>query len=325
MPEIKISQLSTLAEMTDAAVVPVVEGSETKKITGLALKRHIGNANIVPTQDDTFSLGNTGNVWNRIHANVIDASGIVVENSINANVIVSDTLVVNSNVSANTVTSESISVDSSIITDTIISNSIISNDGASLAATSNNQVIIERDNGTSLRFRGKNLDDDNVITYAGIFSNEVYGATPATKTRLLIGSNENASLELQTSNEMRISAVDDNTGGGKVRIASGNGSGTPHAIEFHPGTEAEVDNLVAKIDNDGLQVTGNTTVSEELSALILKTSPVLFNELANASVAGAGARAFISDADDVAFGSVVGGGGANSMPVFSNGTNWLIG
>jgi hypothetical protein len=70
---------------------------------------------------------------------------------------------------------------------------------------------------------------------------------------------------------------------------------------------------------------GRTTVDGELLASILKTSPVLLSELPNPAAVGAGARAFVSDANDTAFGSVANGGGANNIPVFSNGTNWLIG
>lgn len=261
MSEVKISQLDTLADMTDTAVIPVVEGGETKKVAGSALRKHVGNANIVPTANNSFFLGNSSNIWNGIHANTVTTSFIFIQDTVTANDIIGDSLAVNTSVNANSIISNTLVVNSDISAETITCNTIVSN----------------------------------------------------------------ASLEMQTSNELRLSAVDDNTGGGKVRIASGNGGGTPYAIEFHPGTQAEVDNLVAKIDNDGLEVNGTVLVSDELSASILKTSPVLLSELANASVAGAGARAFISDAETSSFGSAVAGGGANIMPVFSNGIDWLIG
>ena len=44
-----------------------------------------------------------------------------------------------------------------------------------------------------------------------------------------------------------------------------------------------------------------------------------------AATAGAGARAFVSDANATTFASVVAGGGANGVPVYSDGTNWRIG
>lgn len=44
-----------------------------------------------------------------------------------------------------------------------------------------------------------------------------------------------------------------------------------------------------------------------------------------AATAGAGARAFVTDANATTFLSTVAGGGANKVPVVSDGTNWLIG
>jgi hypothetical protein len=44
-----------------------------------------------------------------------------------------------------------------------------------------------------------------------------------------------------------------------------------------------------------------------------------------AATAGAGARAFVTDANATTFASVVAGGGANGVPVYSDGTNWRIG
>jgi len=51
------------------------------------------------------------------------------------------------------------------------------------------------------------------------------------------------------------------------------------------------------------------------------------NLLANAPAAtvGAGARAVVTDASATTFSSIVGGGGANVVPVYSDGTNWRIG
>jgi hypothetical protein len=47
--------------------------------------------------------------------------------------------------------------------------------------------------------------------------------------------------------------------------------------------------------------------------------------LVAAATAGAGARAVVTDANATTFHSVVAGGGANVVPVFSDGTNWRIG
>jgi hypothetical protein len=47
--------------------------------------------------------------------------------------------------------------------------------------------------------------------------------------------------------------------------------------------------------------------------------------LPSAATSGAGARAFVSDANATTFASTVAGGGANKVPVYSDGTNWKIG
>lgn len=47
--------------------------------------------------------------------------------------------------------------------------------------------------------------------------------------------------------------------------------------------------------------------------------------LPSAVTSGVGARAFVSDANATTFASTVAGGGANKVPVYSDGTNWKIG
>lgn len=47
--------------------------------------------------------------------------------------------------------------------------------------------------------------------------------------------------------------------------------------------------------------------------------------LPSAETSGVGARAFVSDANATTFASTVVGGGANKVPVYSDGTNWKIG
>ena len=59
-----------------------------------------------------------------------------------------------------------------------------------------------------------------------------------------------------------------------------------------------------------------------------KVSAVTVANLPAAATAGAGARATVTDATQAltaGIGAVVAGGGANIVPVFSNGANWLIG
>lgn len=55
------------------------------------------------------------------------------------------------------------------------------------------------------------------------------------------------------------------------------------------------------------------------------TDPCTVANLPAAATAGSGARAFVTDANSVVFNAAAVGGGANKMPVFSNGVGWFIG
>lgn len=57
----------------------------------------------------------------------------------------------------------------------------------------------------------------------------------------------------------------------------------------------------------------------------VQTPSMTVANLAAAATAGAGARAFVTDATATTYLSTVAGGGSNKVPVVSDGTNWLIG
>lgn len=67
------------------------------------------------------------------------------------------------------------------------------------------------------------------------------------------------------------------------------------------------------------------TYTGTLGSSVVKTNPVAVSSLPAAAAAGAGARAFVNDADSTTFNAPAQGGGSNLMPVFSNGTGWFIG
>lgn len=58
---------------------------------------------------------------------------------------------------------------------------------------------------------------------------------------------------------------------------------------------------------------------------VIVTPSRTVSALPAAATAGAGARSFVTDATATTFLSTVAGGGANKVPVVSDGTNWLIG
>lgn len=68
-----------------------------------------------------------------------------------------------------------------------------------------------------------------------------------------------------------------------------------------------------------------TALSNMTVAGFVKVTAVSVANLPSASTAGAGARATVTDANATTFNSVVAGGGANTVPVFSDATNWRIG
>lgn len=69
----------------------------------------------------------------------------------------------------------------------------------------------------------------------------------------------------------------------------------------------------------------STAFSSLSASSYVKVSAVAVAALPSAATAGAGARATVSDANATTFNSVVAGGGANTLPVFSDGSAWRIG
>ena len=98
-------------------------------------------------------------------------------------------------------------------------------------------------------------------------------------------------------------------GAGNVNIAAGvDDADTPGNVVFGAGRSKEL-------------------AYKELYAALVFT-PVALSVLGTASVAGAGARAFINNSNVAAatnFGTVAVDGGSNIVPVYSDGTNWRIG
>jgi len=84
------------------------------------------------------------------------------------------------------------------------------------------------------------------------------------------------------------------------------------------------------IFNNQGNITGNAnltfvTTQNMLVTHVVKTTPTTYSGLPTAAAVGAGARAYITDANTTTFLSVVGSGGTNAVPVLSNGINWVVG
>jgi hypothetical protein len=122
--------------------------------------------------------------------------------------------------------------------------------------------------------------------------------------------------------------------GGFVEIYAGSGNiGAPVQILSGQGnSQANSGNITLQTPYGGTWTfdhNGNLTApGSVLSSGFVKTVVTTITLLGSASTAGAGARAFATDANLVAagnFGVVVGGSGGNTVPVYSDGTNWRIG
>jgi len=73
---------------------------------------------------------------------------------------------------------------------------------------------------------------------------------------------------------------------------------------------------------------GTASANSLTASLYTKVTPVAVSSLPTAATAGAGARASVNNATQTltaGIGAVVAGGGANTVPVFCDGTNWRIG
>ena len=88
-------------------------------------------------------------------------------------------------------------------------------------------------------------------------------------------------------------------------------------------------NLTFNKTTNMLTVSGNLDVQSTVTTAVFVTTPTTLAVIGSAAASfGAGARAFVTDANRVAvanFGQVVATGGSNSVPVYSDGTDWRIG
>ena len=68
-----------------------------------------------------------------------------------------------------------------------------------------------------------------------------------------------------------------------------------------------------------------TVLSVLVNTYITSSNVYTVATLPDPVVAGAGTRTFVSDSSITTFNTTVAAGGTNTVPVFSNGTNWKVG
>lgn len=113
--------------------------------------------------------------------------------------------------------------------------------------------------------------------------------------------------------------TDSNVGGASITFDAGKGTGTGV-----PSTAA-LRSPVAVASGTGAQTLA-AGITANVGTAVLTSYTVA--TLPAAATAGAGATAFVTDANTtiiLGLGLAVTGGGANKVPVYSDGTNWLIG
>jgi hypothetical protein len=145
---------------------------------------------------------------------------------------------------------------------------------------------------------------------AGKYSRTVISVTEAGTLTLAQGidlAGATAGLSFNSAGGLGITATQWRMVNATVGIGT---SATSGEVEVNNNTQGQVRDFSARAirASDYVKTTAKTVA----------TLPV-------ASTAGAGARSFVTDATATTFLSTVAGGGANPVPVVSDGTNWLIG
>jgi hypothetical protein len=118
---------------------------------------------------------------------------------------------------------------------------------------------------------------------------------------------------------MRLDGSGADTGGGNtvqwaVDTVTGSGTGQKFSVGYNQYLLAFPPGDLADIPGNAAGVRG-----------VLKSFATTVGALPSASTSGAGSRFFVTDANSTTFLATAVGGGANAVPVVSNGTNWVIG
>ena len=150
---------------------------------------------------------------------------------------------------------------------------------------------------------------DTIATdvYASTVSTADLDASGTTKIRLMRGT-------FSTDNYWALNS----TAGFQQRVTALSGSATVQILRGH---SAQAGQLLSCQDSSNVEVLG-VSPSGDLDATGTVKKGVY--TVATLPTGEAGMTCFVSDANATTRGSTVAGGGANFMPVYSDGTNWII-
>jgi hypothetical protein len=187
---------------------------------------------------------------------------------------------------------------------------------------STTEIVATANNGTDTVF----------FVDMGIAGNAYNNASPNNSLGTIIYAND-AYLYAQGNTSANVGgnlAIGAATAGRSVTIFAGGINNSSNVATFaNTGVTVYGNITAANIITTGTY--GNITNANVISANSLvvtttvRTLPVTFANLPSATAAGAGARAYITDANTFSFASSVTGGGSYTVPVFSNGSTWFVG
>lgn len=160
----------------------------------------------------------------------------------------------------------------------------------------------------------------------GTFKASLYELYNSSNDRIRIGPYQNNALAL-VSNNTEVAIVD------STSLSPGASDGASLGKTSLMWSDAFLaSGAVLNFNNGDVTITHSTNALAFAGAANgytfdaqVKTQVTTVAGLTAAATAGAGARSFVTDANATTFASVVAGGGANGVPVYSDGTNWRIG
>lgn len=168
---------------------------------------------------------------------------------------------------------------------------------------------------------------DQLLTFDGSSWN-VYPSTIQNLSLLGVNATADATNKLAVASEYTLfNNIGDNVYLKLNKAATGDTASTLYQNNWSGRAEVGIvgnDDFSFKVSADGSTwYTGITLVVAAKGVHKVQTFTVA--NLPAAGTAAAGAKAMVTDANATTFASVVAGGGASTVPVYSDGTNWRIG
>lgn len=231
---------------------------------------------------------------------------------------------------------------------------IVSNINVAYATNSNfanfagNVTVSSQPNITSLGTLTQ-LAINNNVTATRFTSNIATGTAPLTVSSNTVVANLNADLldgynsaTTAIANTVAVRGANANlianffigNGSALTGVVAGNANVANYAVNLYANGTYLVDNLTAtqnlisgKANIANIYNTSGLITANRIAANVYFTGPTsagTYASLPSASIS-AGGRSIINDANTTTFNAIVGGGGSNMMPVFSDGTNWRAG